>query len=310
MLLVIWKFCGKNFEERNEFRVNTPQPGIYEDVPAEEYFSWDAVSNSRLSLLHKSPMHFQHGFQESTPAMQFGTLCHAGVLEPESIKSRYKVMPNYALDPGNRTEKYESSTSRATKYVRQREADFREDFSDFEIVDQSRYDEMSQIVSGLTAHPLAKKLFRKGQTELSLVWEDKSGFVCKCRIDWMTTKIFADLKITADVVNFERSIAKFGYHRQMAFYLRGLQAVGLEDREPWIVAADKCLPVGIRCAPISEDALVIGRREIDRLLKRLAECQESGEWPGYESPRAWNLPHWYSESSAVELVINGEQVSV
>ena len=31
----------------------TPKPGIYEGIEPEEYYSWDAVSNSRLSLLKR-----------------------------------------------------------------------------------------------------------------------------------------------------------------------------------------------------------------------------------------------------------------
>lgn len=290
--------------------MNTPEPGVYEDVPADEYHSWNAVSNSRLSLLHQSPMHYLHGGKEQTQEMRFGTLVHSGLLEPASIPARYKVMPSFHLDSANRTKDFQSSTSRSTAYVKDRVAEFFDDYPDFEIVDQEKYDEMTEIVAAISEHDLAKKFFRKGQTELSIVWDDVSGFRCKCRIDWLTTQIVADFKTTGDVASFERTIAKFGYHRQMVFYMRGLEAVGLGCRVPWLIAADKKSPIGIRCAPMDEDALVVGRREINQLLARLAECHASGEWPGYESPRSWCLPQWYSELGAVELVINGEQFSV
>jgi hypothetical protein len=43
--------------------------GKFENVPFDEYLSWDAVSSTRLSRMAKSPAHYQAGFGEPTEAM-------------------------------------------------------------------------------------------------------------------------------------------------------------------------------------------------------------------------------------------------
>ena len=56
--------------------------GQFADMPASDYHQSLALSNSGLGRLLRSPMHYKHGFGESTPAMQLGTAVHALVLEP------------------------------------------------------------------------------------------------------------------------------------------------------------------------------------------------------------------------------------
>lgn len=289
-----------------------PKPGIYEVTP-EEYFSWDAVSNSRLSLLAKSPKHYKHGFKASTNAMRLGTLVHNGVLEPLAIIQRYAVIPDYSSHPDNKTAAGARSWSSSTGFVKQMEEQFRTLNFDKLIVGKEEYDRMIGMAGAIAECKTASELFRDGQAELSIVWEDASGFLCKARIDWLknTKRVMVDLKTTLDAASFEKSMASYGYHRQMAFYRRGLETLGFTDVVPWVVAVDKEAPYGVRAAPISEDALAVGRREVEHLLGVLVECSFENKWPGYESPREWNLPAWYSEKGdAMELVIAGESVSV
>ena len=62
------------------------KPGIYPDLPNEEYHRCDGVSNSMLSDMARSPAHFQAARRrqrEETPAMAIGTAIHCAVLEPE-----------------------------------------------------------------------------------------------------------------------------------------------------------------------------------------------------------------------------------
>jgi len=289
----------------------TPTPGIHAAVPFDEYLQWDAVSNSRLSLLKRSPKHFRHGFGEETEAMRFGTLTHSGVLEPLSIALRYAVMPDYTSHPDNVTKTGARSFSR-TDFVRLKEEAFTRLHFDKQIVTRKQYDDMVGIASAIAECHEAKALLRDGQSELSVVWEDRCGLLCKCRIDWLQLGCMRmiDLKTTADAMRFDKAIANYGYHRQMAFYLRGLGAHGLGDITPWIVAVEKDAPFGCRAAPMSEDALSVGCREIDELLSQLVDCHMSGEWPGYQSPGLWSLPTWYGGEDTVELIVGGESLRV
>lgn len=289
-----------------------PEPGVYEGIEPEEYFSWDAVSNSRLSLLNRSPKHYQHGFTETTPAMRLGSLVHAGVLEPLAIIQRYVVMPDYSNHPDNKTAKGDRSFSSATGFVKQMEEQFRHLNHDKEFVSQAEYDCMVGMARSLTENPSCADLFRNGKSEVSIVWEDEStGLRCKARADWISSGRMVDLKTTVDASKFDRAIANYGYHRQMAFYRSGFAYHGL-DVTPWIVCIEKSAPYGCRAAAMGEDALQVGSTEVRALLGQLLDCMDRDSWPGYENPACWGLPGWYGERSedAVELVIGGEVVSV
>lgn len=290
----------------------TPKPGFYENIPFDTYKEWEAVSNSRISLLKRSPRHFQHGFGEETEAMRLGTLVHTGVLEPLAIAQRYVFMPDYSKHPGNVTKTGARSFASTTTFVQSMEEQFRSLHFDKQIVTKDQFDVMVGIAEAMCDCHAAKELLRDGKSELSLVWEDRSGLLCKCRLDFLKPGDVVDLKTCPDAAGFERSIARYGYHRQMAFYLRGLEAHGFDDVRPWLIAVEKSAPFGVRCAPVAEEALAVGRREIDELLSLLVYCQKSNVWPCYESPRQWSLPEWYLANACgdADLIVDGEILSV
>lgn len=292
--------------------IKCPEPGVYENVPPEEYFAWDAVSNSKLNLLRRSPMHYRHGYPESTPAMRLGSLVHSGVLEPLAIAKRYVFMPDYSNHPDNKTSKGDRSFSSATSFVKSMEEQFRRLNHDKEIVTEEQYHTMVGMAQALQANAVARDLLRDGRAEVSVVWVDaQTGLICKARADWLKPGVMVDLKTTLDAGEFERAVVRYGYHRQMAFYERGLSAHGIEVT-PWIIAVEKSAPFGCRCAPMAEAALDLGHRELDELLQVLDACQENGHWPGYENPTAWELPAWYGRGAEddVALVIGGETLTV
>lgn len=283
---------------------------MYENVPAEDYFAWEAVSNSKLSLLKRSPKHYMHGFGEETEAMRLGSLVHSGVLEPLAIAKRYVFMPDYSKHPENKTKSGDRSFAKVTDFVKQMEENFRQLNFDKEIVTEAQYNVMVGMATALADNEQAKQLLRDGKAEVAVVWNDQeTGLRCKAKADWLKPGIMADLKTTADASDFERSIGKYGYHRQMAFYCRGLMANGIEV-EPWIICVEKSAPFGCRCAPMDSEALRIGAKEIDELLGLLVECQQNNHWPGYQNPSVWSVPEWYAKHEQLELIVDGETVLI
>lgn len=274
-----------------------PEPGIYYDIDPEEYFSWDLVSNSRLSLFHRSPAHFQHGFKEDTPSLRLGSLVHAGVLEPLAIIKRYVFMPDYSAHPDNKTSSGERSFSAATKFVKQQQEAFRQLHHDKDVVTETEYNKMIGMSTALSQHEVAKNLLRDGQAEVTIVWDDtETGARCKARLDFLRDDCFVDVKTTADGSKFEKAIANYGYHRQAAFYQRGLEALTGKRMPCWIVPIESSAPFCCRAAEVSEAAIDVGNEEIDSLLLELMQCKASGVFPGYQSPESWDLPSWYFKS--------------
>lgn len=279
-----------------------PEPGVYEGVDFATYNSWDALSNSGLSLLMKSPRHFYEGERaEATEAMRIGELCHAGALEPASVAERYVVMPAFEHDLENMTADGAPSESKATKYYRQKRKEFEAANCGKEIVTRDVFESMMSLVRELSLNERANELLNaRGPSEVSLVWDETvDGFDapirCKARLDKVALDrgAIVDLKKCRDVTRFVQDIAQRNYHRQLAFYQRGWAALhGGECLAPWLIAHETALPIGVAAAPLAELAQVEGGRQVARLLRTYAECRAAEVWPGLANPNEWELAAW------------------
>ena len=275
-------------------------PGIYPDVSFEEYCRWDAINRSTMQQISKSPAHYYASreglLHYDSEALTFGRLAHAGKLEPLTIPQRYAVMPDFHKDEQNVTASGARSTSKGTTYYKNKAAAFEQANEDKEIVSQDFYNEMCRLLIAIDQSPTAKALFDEpGRTELSICWEDKTGLLCKCRID----KELAirggqvDLKTTADCGDFDWSIWKYQYHVQAAFYREGWAAATGEAPAPfWLSAvgprdSDLCTCLA---APVSDDLLQLGSAEVRTLMADIEYYTERDEWPNYEEPNEWTGP--------------------
>jgi len=149
----------------------------------------------------------------------------------------------------------------------------------------------------LMSHPIASKLLRNGELEVSYFWKHpKYGFMCKCRPDYRKAKTLIDLKTTTDASpeSFSRAIANFGYHRQGDHYLSGVAEHGLEAENFVIIAQEKKDPYPVAIYRLSEEDLYLGHLENDLIYQRYVECKSLNEWPGYpEKIQSISLPPWY-----------------
>jgi PDDEXK-like uncharacterized protein DUF3799 len=278
-----------------------PSPGIYEGVSFDEYNAWRALSNSGLSLLAKSPRHFNEGERcEQTPDMAIGNLCHAGVFEPASVAERYAIQPPYEFDPENVTDKGAPSTNPNTNYCKRKRAEFEAANVGKEIVERKTYEQMMTLVLELAANETANRLLNApGPCEVSIVWDEQvAGFEpirCKARFDKISLSedAFVDLKKCTNVAEFEKDIAKRSYHRQMSLYQRGWAA--LHDGEllqPYLIAHEMAVPLSVIAAPLSDVAIIEGGNQVDRLLNLYVQCRAADAWPGVPNPIVFDLPAW------------------
>lgn len=301
-----------------------PAPGIYHNVPFNEYLSWPAISNSRLNQARRSLAHYKANVgQDQTKALMMGSLVHCGRLEPMAVAKRYAVMPRFEDHEENLTAKGEKPNNpKATSYYRRKVEEFMQVNCDKEIVTESQFDEMVEIVRSLARHGLARKWVEaEGPVELTVVWNDEeTGLLCKARIDKLVKEesLVCDLKTYAPqhgylspAEKFGRSIATFGYHRQMAHYLAGVNA--MMPGTHWrcgLIVVETAKPYCVMAAPMSEDWLQFGRSEVAETMRAIANAKATHEWPGYESPNMWMPPAWYGEQGELELRIGGESVSL
>lgn len=271
--------------------VECPEPGVYENVEASVYHSWDAASNSRLSILRRSPAHLKAYIdrgREDTDAFRIGRAFHAAVLEPDVFSEKYA-----RTSPG---------CDRRTKAGKDEWASLIITHGDGFVLKYDEYQTILSMTQGVLDHPKASKLFNhEGKNELSLVWDDaETGVRCKCRIDAYRPKltpggVVGDLKSTRDASRhaFERSAYDTGIYRQGAMYLKGANANGLPAEHFAVVPCEKEDPYCVAVYVLTEGTLDAGEEELKILLATYKRCKETGRWPGYsENFEPLALPHY------------------
>ena len=65
-----------------------------------------------------------------------------------------------------------------------------------------------------------------GIPEVAIFWiDEETGVPCRIKVDVLGADIAADLKTTRNVYDVGYSIVDFGYHRQVGFYLEGINQI-------------------------------------------------------------------------------------
>lgn len=270
-----------------------PDPGVYEHIPDARYhLQWDCASNSRLTLLRRSPAHLKAQLDEprvDTEALTLGRAAHRCVLEPDLFAKQYVCAPD---------------VDRRTKIGKDTWADLELRFGPGAVLKRDRFDACERMRDAIRAHPAARALLAGVQhVELSLVWDDRGSQVrCKARLDGYAPEIhggtIVDIKTTRDASlrAFEKAIFGYGYHRQGAMYLEGAFAHNLPAVNFVIIAVESEAPYAVAVYRLTEGAIDAGAEQLAPLLKTYAMCTTLGEWPAYSHevqpialpPWAWN----------------------
>ena len=251
-----------------------------------EYHADPAVSKSHLDLVAKSPRHYWHRYlnpdaepPEPTAAMVVGSAVHTRVLEPHRYGLEYAVAP--AVD-------------RRTKAGKETWEQFQAESQGKTLLTPEQDVLAEAVAHAVREHPAAALILGKpGRVEQSYFWDDEdTGEWCKCRPDWHSDcgRLIVDLKTTEDAspTGFARSVQKFRYHVQAAWYLRGLGA-----EQFLFIAVEKTAPFLVGVYVATPEMVAAGQRVAARDLATLAECRSLGQWPGYSTEiTPIDLPRW------------------
>lgn len=264
-------------------------PGIYLDIPAEQYHELHGFSKSWTDKLRHSPAHLLDSINgdpfESTPAQQLGTAVHCCALESDRFKREYVTGP----DVSGATKEYKT-------FKREAEAKGLTVLN----VKESRW--CHAIADRVKKHPIIQSVLRKPHwVEPSIVW-DIDGYVCKCRPDLVSLedRIIIDLKTTKDgsPVGFAREMARYHYHVQAAWYMDGLATITGEPWDAfWFIAAEKRRPflASVYRIDRGSKAYQLGRDEYRDSFERYRSCMKTGIWQGYgDEVIDIELPEWAS----------------
>jgi exodeoxyribonuclease VIII len=270
-------------------------PGIlHPDVPFADYLRADGINATGLKKILRSPAHYRASLtepDEPTESLEFGTLLHTIVLEPDAFEARAVVQRKYGRSKAEKEALAEWEASLAPDAI---------------VVSEVWADKLRTMRDRVYENPHARRLLERGVREGTFWWEDpETGLLCKGRPDFVSaTGILVDLKTAADACReaFQRALWSYRYDVQAAHYCAGAEATKIaradayafmviEKEPPYAMAIYTC----DKAEPGQVDWSVLGlggawRREAMRIYQ---QCTESGTWPGYQlKPEPITMPRW------------------
>jgi hypothetical protein len=273
-------------------------PGLYRDLPAEEYRAKPGLSCSMLKAFARSPAHLQEKLRnpEQTPAMRIGSLLHLAVLEP-SKWSEVEVAPNEKRPTKAQLEAKKPSQDTLDLIAFWEAWDKAHEGK--EVVKEQESLLIDNMAEAVFSCPKAMEALSEGLSEVSLfapIVGEGFNLMRKARLDRVTGgSAIVDLKKCTDarLEKFEKDSLKYKYHMQGAYYLDVWEALYPRKTHFVIIAIEEDPPYGVCVYNMDAEAIERGRQEYLALLPRYQQCVDSGVWPGYANEiQSLGLPGW------------------
>lgn len=270
-----------------------PEIGLHAGVPMADYLAMDAVSASALEIFRRSPLQYRHAREhppEPTPALVRGTALHMAVLEPERFAGAYVAIGQCegTKKSGERCQYAGSVWRGGASYCGRHDPEPGAPLA-VTVLPAADMADVLGMRDAILGHPRASTLFEgRGGVEITGAFEDPdTGVLCKFRPDRLVERagMLVDLKTTRDAAPwaFPGDAERLGYFRKLAFYRRGLRALGWPYQATAIVAVESHAPYDLICYLVDETALDSAEREVVRLLRQYRQCHETDTWPGYQT---------------------------
>ena len=252
----------------------------------EEYAALPGINWSTLKHMGESPMHYRHAADNprsgpKTSAMEFGSLTHVLVFEPDTFDAAYAVW-----DGGRK------GTNAHKAFVAENEGRA--------IIDAEDLVEARAIAAAVRSHPLTSRYLTPVTLhEHTVQWTDPaSGLPCKARLDWAYPPegVLLDLKTARSATKhgFSRQAATLRYGGQMAHYAAACtHGLGWTPKRALFVVVESAAPHDIAVFEMDEESFAYCQETVAAYLARVKACTESGAWPGrYDSIETIEIPRW------------------
>ncbi len=263
-------------------------PGYYRDLSNEAYHGGPGISKSQLDLIHKSPALFQWNQaapedEEKKSSLNIGDAVHAILLEPHRFAAQYAIGP--------------ADAPRNTKAGKEKWEEFEAGLAGQAVLTADEGRKVHLIRESVMAHPHARWLVEaEGDAEASIYWKERStGLLARCRPDKTIPSLgwIADVKTTADMSKFARSVYEYRYHVQDPFYCDGYAEHFGEQPAAFVFlvvsTSIECGKYPVRLFTLDLEAKSIGRDTYLEDMATYADCMRTGEWSGLET---LSLPYW------------------
>lgn len=254
----------------------TIEPGIYPDLPFDEYLKLRLMSQSVLKVGRTSMAHMRSALDgqsslEPTDDMILGTALHTAFLEPELVLDRVAVWDGKAR-AGAAWEAFKAEHRGKS------------------LLTKNAYAKMQGMTRSLRRHPVVREwVGRIEHVECSIIG-DVQGVASKCRLDALTPDPIIDLKKVSDgdMRLFRHKAHEFGYFIQAYFN------TALAERGRFILlTVEDDAPYDVVPYELDDEAMLHGAREATRLLDNYKRCCETNDWPGRSRTiQKIGVPEW------------------
>ena len=244
-------------------------PGIHQ-ITMREYLSLKALSSGLCNtLLQYSPFHAKHeqdgGPSDDSEASDMGTAIHDCLLE-----GRDRIVSIDAADWRTKAAKEARDLARS----------------------QGGIPMLAHKVSQVEAAVKAAKefvagseiagVFDSGKPEQTVIWKE-GDILCKARADWLSDSWHISVKTTTGSANPKHytrfTVSQQGHDTGLAFYRRGMEALGIEVEHRILLIEQDAL--GVCCFGLAPSKLEYANGRIDRAISIWQQCQKSGVYPAY-----------------------------
>lgn len=247
------------------------------------YETADGIRRSDLWVISKSPLHFKYHMEnkdaKKSAALEFGSMVHMLLLEPERFSEQYVVIESEPIN--RRTKAGREDYDRLMEFCKSinKQPIYQCDFEPIAY--------MVHAVKDSSAWPLISG----GEYEKEFYWtDDVTGEQCKCKVDCVTEyegkPYIVDYKTvnSCDDGHFERAARKYGYQFQAGMYCEGLFQNTLTEYGFAFVAQEKTPPYAVRVYVCDREWINRGYDKFRELIGIYHECKQTGNWYGYEGP--------------------------
>lgn len=230
-----------------------------------DYHATPGISSSNLRLLAESCIHLDKKelFQAESPALDFGSLVHKLILEPDDFDQEFVIAPKFNL---------------RTNAGKDEEAAFKAANEAKTIVTQDDFERARKMANN--ALGIAGGLLNGGQPEQSFFAEE-DGLVMKCRPDYLREdlSLAIDIKTTSDSSEFglKKSVANYRYDWNAYWYLKVLRLAGLNITRYLFLFVDSSSPHLVKLRELSGESMAKAEAEVENLLLHYRQYKLTGK---------------------------------
>lgn len=255
------------------------------DISAEEYhLRTDCVHSSSLKNILKSPHAYKfllENKQAETPSLKIGTIAHGAILEGQSFLNKYVVQPVFV----GLTKEGKETTSMNALSVKQQYQEWLAALPEGSLImTQAENDKLMFMIDSLVNHKFVFELLKNGTPEYKKQWRDPvTGLACISSDDFVSfdNDVWIDIKTTTNCEweDFRRSVEKYGYDFQAAFYARGHKEVHRKDfRDKLWISIENQPPYNCRVHYVSPYYLEAGEIKVRDAMRELSHAIKYNEW--------------------------------